>query len=149
MIGENKMINSRNIQDLHPKVQVMANGMIEACNKAGFDILITSTYRDAEAQNALYAQGRTKKGSIVTNAKAGESFHNYRLAFDIVPLRSGKPVWGTKGTDGKLWKDIAKIGKACGLEWAGDWKGKLQEMAHFQYTGGLTLVDLQNGKTIK
>lgn len=143
------MINSRSILDLHPKVQVMVNAMLEACIKAGFDILITSTYRDAEAQNALYAQGRTKKGSIVTNAKAGESFHNYRLAFDIVPLRNGKPVWGTKGADGKLWKDIAKIGKACGLEWAGDWKGKLQEMAHFQYTGGLTLADLQKGKTIK
>lgn len=143
------MINSRSIMDLHPKVQVMVNAMIESCIKAGFDILITSTYRDAESQNALYSQGRTKKGSIVTNAKAGESFHNYRLAFDIVPLRDGKPVWGTKGIDGKLWKDIAKIGKACGLEWAGDWKGKLQEMAHFQYTGGLTLADLQNGKTIK
>lgn len=148
MIGENKMINSRNIQDLHPKVQVMANGMIEACNKAGFDILITSTYRDAEAQNALYAQGRTKKGSIVTNAKAGQSWHNYRLAFDIVPLRNGKPVWGTKGADGKLWKDIANIGKACGLEWAGDWKTFI-EFPHFQYTQGLTLKDLQNGKTIK
>jgi peptidoglycan L-alanyl-D-glutamate endopeptidase CwlK len=135
--------------DLHPKVQVMVNAMLEACIKAGFDILITSTYRDAEAQNALYAQGRTKKGSIVTNAKGGESIHNYRLAFDIVPLRSGKPVWGTKGVNLKLWKDIAKIGKACGLEWAGDWKGKLQEMAHFQYTQGLTLKDLQNGKTIK
>lgn len=127
----------------------MVNAMLEACIKAGFDILITSSYRDAEAQNALYAQGRTKKGLIVTNAKAGESFHNYRLAFDIVPLRGGKPVWGTKGIDLKLWKDIAKIGKACGLEWAGDWKGKLQEMAHFQYTQGLTLKDLQNGKTIK
>ena len=135
--------------DLHPKVQIMVNAMLEACIKAGFDILITSTYRDAEAQNALYAQGRTKKGSIITNAKAGESTHNYRLAFDIVPLRHGKPVWGTKGIDLKLWKDIAKIGKACGLEWAGDWKGKLQEMAHFQYTGGLTLKDLQKGKTIK
>lgn len=69
------MINSRNIMDLHPKVQVMANAMVQACNKAGFDILITSTYRDAESQNALYAQGRTTKGSIVTNAKAGQSWH--------------------------------------------------------------------------
>ena len=50
------MINSRSIMDLHPKVQVMVNAMLEACIKAGFDILITSTYRDAEAQNALYAQ---------------------------------------------------------------------------------------------
>ena len=44
------MINSRSIMDLHPKVQIMVNAMLEACIKAGFDILITSTYRDAEAQ---------------------------------------------------------------------------------------------------
>ena len=147
-IGEGQMENSRKITDLHPKVQVMANAMIEACKKAGFDILITSTYRDAESQNALYAQGRTTKGSIVTNAKAGQSWHNYRLAFDIVPLRNGKPVWGTSGADGKLWKAIGKIGKACGLEWAGDWVS-MKEYPHFQHTGGLTLKDLQVGKQLK
>ena len=146
-IGEGQMENSRKITDLHPKVQVMAHAMIEACKSAGFDILITSTYRDAESQNALYAQGRTKKGAIVTNARAGQSWHNYRLAFDIVPLRNGKPVWGTSGADGKLWKDIAKIGKACGLEWAGDWVS-MKEYPHFQYTGGLTLKDLQAGKQL-
>jgi peptidoglycan L-alanyl-D-glutamate endopeptidase CwlK len=96
----------------------------------------------------LYAQGRTTKGSIVTNAKAGQSWHNYRLAFDIVPLKNGKPVWGTSGADGKLWKAIAKIGKACGLEWAGDWK-TFSEYPHFQHTGGLTLKDLQAGKQLK
>lgn len=143
------MQNSRSLDDLHPKVKAMAEIFINSCKKEGIDILVTSTYRDAESQNALYAQGRTTKGSIVTNAKAGQSWHNYRLALDIVPLRNGRPVWGTSGADGKLWKSIGKIGKACGLEWAGDWKGKLQEMAHFQYTGGLTLADLQNGKTIK
>lgn len=142
------MINSRDIKDLHPTVQVLVNAMVIACTKAGFEFLITSTYRDNESQNALYAQGRTIKGAVVTNAKGGQSFHNYRVAFDIVPLRNGKPVWGTKGADGKLWKDIAKIGKACGLEWAGDWK-TFVEYPHFQYTQGLTLKDFQLGKTIK
>lgn len=142
------MINSRGIKDLHPTVQVLVNAMVTACTKAGFEFLITSTYRDNESQNALYAQGRTLKGAVVTNAKGGQSFHNYRVAFDIVPLRNGKPVWGTKGADGKLWEDIAKIGKACGLEWAGDWK-TFVEYPHFQYTQGLTLKDFQSGKTIK
>lgn len=142
------MINSRDVKELHPKVQAMANKMIADCKAAGLDFIITSTYRDAESQNALYAQGRTTKGSIVTNAKAGQSWHNYRLAFDIVPIKNGKPVWGTTGADGKLWKDIAKIGKACGLEWAGDWK-TFVEFPHFQYTQGLTLKDLQSGKMIK
>ena len=113
------MINSRDIQELHPTVANMASKFISAFKTAGIDILITSTYRDAESQNALYAQGRTKPGAKVTNAKAGQSWHNYRLAFDIVPLRNGKPVWGTKGDDLKLWQKIGAIGKSVGLEWAG------------------------------
>lgn len=141
------MINSRDIQELHPTVANMASKFIGACKTAGIDILITSTYRDAESQNALYAQGRTKPGAKVTNAKAGQSWHNYRLAFDIVPLRNGKPVWGTKGDDLKLWQKIGAIGKSVGLEWAGDWV-KFKEFPHFQYTGGLTLKDLQQGKTL-
>ena len=142
------MINSRDIKDLHPKVQVIANKFIDACEKAGIDILITSTYRDFESQNDLYAQGRTKPGAKVTNAKGGESWHNYKLAFDIVPLRNGKPVWNTTGGDLKLWQQVGKIGKDVGLEWAGDWK-TMKEMAHFQYSGGLTLKDLQSGKMLK
>lgn len=142
------MINSRDIKELHPTVANMASKFISACKTAGIDILITSTYRDAESQNALYAQGRTKPGAKVTNAKAGQSWHNYRLAFDVVPLRNGKPVWGTSGEDLKLWKAIGAVGKSLGLEWAGDWK-TMKEFPHFQYTQGLTLKDLQNGKMIK
>ena len=94
------------------------------CEKADIDVLITSTFRDAESQTALYAQGRTLPGNIVTNARAGQSWHNWRVAFDVVPMRNGKPVWGTSGKDGELWQSIGAIGQACGLEWAGDWKGK-------------------------
>ena len=141
------MINSRSLDDLHPKVKVMAKSFLVQCEKYDIDVLITSTYRDNESQDALYAQGRTKPGNKVTNARAGQSWHNYRCAFDVVPLRNGKPVWGTKGADYDLWEAIGNIGKSVGLEWAGDWK-TFREFPHFQYTGGLTLKDLQAGKTI-
>ncbi|NDB70468.1 MAG: peptidase M15, partial [Methylocystaceae bacterium] len=84
------MINSRKIEDLHPYVAKLCRAFVAACKKEGIDILITSTWRDNEAQNALYAQGRTKPGKKVTNAKAGSSFHNYKLAFDFVPIVNGK-----------------------------------------------------------
>ena len=84
----------------------------------------------------------------VTNAKGGQSFHNWRMAFDVVPLVNGKPVWSTSGDAGKLWRKIGLIGKSCGLEWAGDWK-RFPEFPHFQYTGGMTLADLQSGKTLR
>lgn len=141
------MINSRKITDLHPRVAQMATQFITECEKRGIDLLVTSTYRDAESQDTLYAQGRTTPGKIVTKAKAGQSWHNWRVAFDVVPLRAGKPVWGTSGLDGKLWETVGTIGESCGLEWAGRWK-TFKEYAHFQYTGGLTLADFRAGKTL-
>jgi len=40
-----------------------------------------------EEQTALFAIGRSAPGKVVTKARAGESFHNYGLAFDWVPLK--------------------------------------------------------------
>lgn len=130
------MINSRKIEDLHPVVAAKAKAFIAACKKVGIDVLITSTYRDNESQNAIYAQGRTKAGRIVTYAKGGQSFHNYRLAFDFVPIANGKAIWN----DQRLFKKCREIGESLGLE------GLEFEMAHLQWTGGLTLAQLQKGK---
>jgi len=138
------VINSRSLNDLLPPVKSRAEKMIEGCKAVGIDLLVTSTYRDNASQEALYAQGRTKPGKIVTNARAGQSFHNYRCAFDVVPLRHGKPVWDAKDP---VWQVIGQIGKQCGLEWAGDWK-RFKEFPHFQYTGGLTLAKLREGAKI-
>lgn len=138
------MINSRDLHDLLPVVKARVEAFIAKCKDAGIDILVTSTYRDNDSQTALYAQGRTTPGKIVTNAKAGQSWHNYRCAVDVVPLVHGKPDW-----DGShpVWAQIGKIGKECGLEWAGDWKS-FKEIAHFQYTGGMTMAQLQAGGKI-
>lgn len=141
------MINSRDLKDLHPAARRRAEAFLAAAKAAGIDLLVTSTYRDAASQQALYDQGRTKPGRKVTNAKPGQSWHNWRCALDVVPMRAGKPVWGTTGEDGKLWLQVGTLGEACGLEWAGRWV-RFREMAHFQYTAGLTLADLQAGKKI-
>lgn len=135
------MINSRKITELHPKVATMAMMFIAECKEEGIDLLVTSTFRDNESQEALYAQGRTMPGKKVTNARGGQSFHNYRVAFDVVPIVNGKPVWDAKDP---LWQVIGAIGKSCGLEWAGDWKS-FKEFPHFQYTGGLSLAEFQKG----
>lgn len=141
------MINSRKVEDLHPKVQVLAKKLIEVCAAVGIKIQVTATLRDNEYQNALYAQGRTKPGPKVTNAKGGQSLHNYGVAFDIVPVRDGKAVWGTTGADGRLWQQIGALGRSVGLEWGGDWVS-FKDLPHFQYTGGLTLANFQAGRTL-
>lgn len=139
------MINSRDLDILSDPVRLRAKLLISECKRQGIDLLVTSTYRDYESQQALYNQGRTTIGNIVTNAKPGESFHNFKCAFDVVPLVNGKPVWDSRDP---IWKRIGEIGKSVGLDWAGEWK-TFKETAHFQYTGGLTLKDLQEGKEVK
>lgn len=139
---------SRRIEDLTPAVQQRAKALVIAAKDAGIDLLITSTYRSNEEQAALYAQGRTKPGAIVTNARPGDSYHNWRCAFDVVPLRNGKPVWGTSGPDGDLWRKIGEMGEAVGLEWAGRWGSKFREYPHFQYTGGLTIEQVKAGRQV-
>jgi peptidoglycan L-alanyl-D-glutamate endopeptidase CwlK len=141
------MLNSRKIEDLLPKVAKMCEAFLAKCKVAGIDVLVTSTFRDYESQQALYNQGRTTPGKKVTNAPAGYSWHNFRCAFDVVPLRNGKPVWGTTGADLKLWKAIGAIGESVGLEWGGNWEGFL-DYPHFQYDSGLTLAELRAGKKI-
>ncbi len=139
------MINSRSLDDLHPIVKEKCKAFIAICLLNGIEVVITSTYRDNESQNDLYAQGRTKPGKVVTNAKAGQSWHNFRCAFDFAPLKNGKIDWN----DTKTFQKCGALAKEfCGLEWAGDWVS-FKELAHCQYTGGLSLADLRAGKQIK
>ena len=137
------MKNSRDIKDLLSVVYLKALAFKEECAKEGIDVLITSTVRDQEAQAALYAQGRTRPGKIVTNAKPGQSWHNHACAFDFVPIVNGKAQWN----DTLTFERCGKIAESVGLEWAGRWT-RFRELAHCQYTGGLSLSDLQNGREI-
>lgn len=134
------MINSRNIHDLHPEVQILCEKFLTACMAEDIDIIITSTYRDNESQDALYSQGRTTIGLKITNAHGGESWHNYRLAFDFVPLTHGKPDWQNI----QLFNRCGEIGESVGLEWAGRWKS-FKELAHLQYTAGHNLAYFKQG----
>lgn len=136
------MIDSRKITDLHPCLQRGAKELIRRMAAYGYPMGISSTYRDNESQNALYAQGRTKPGSIVTNAKGGQSIHNYRLAFDIFLNIRGQEYSNSAFFDlaGKIWTEM-------GGEWGGNWKSFV-DRPHMQFTGGLSLSDLQRGESL-
>lgn len=126
---------SRDIKDLHPRLQEKIPVFLKKLIEEKIDILIYCTYRSNQEQSALYEIGRTKPGKIVTNAKAGQSKHNFTIdgkpaskAFDCVPLRHGKPVWDSKD---ELWQKLGSIGLSIGLDWAGTWK-RFKEYPHFQ-----------------
>lgn len=133
-------MNNVRIAELRPKVAEMARLFLAKCKEQGIDLLITCGYRSPEEQDRLYQQGRTTPGAIVTNAKAGESYHQYRCAIDVVPLIGGKPLWTS------TYEKTSKIGKECGFFWGGDFEGNFKDKPHFQYTGGYSLQDFQQNK---
>lgn len=138
---------SRKLTDLKPEVQRMAAQWLALCEERGLDVLVTQTRRSFEEQEKLYAQGRTIPGKIVTNARPGDSYHNFDCAIDFVPMRHGKPVWEASATDDrKLWFDIGSCAEAVGFEWSGRWAGKLRELCHIQYSNGKTLDRLKKEK---
>jgi len=131
---------SRKLEDLHPQLESIAVQLVPQWKAMGLDILITCTYRSDAEQAQLYAQGRSKPGKVVTNAQPGRSAHNYTihgvpasLAFDIVPLQNGKPVWDTKGAAKALWHQAAKPAIEHGLRWYGANGSAFQEYPHFQH----------------
>lgn len=130
---------SRSLSDLNPKTKKLAEAFLASCNKAGIDVLIYCTLRSNKEQDELYAIGRSAKGKIVTNARGGQSWHNYGAAFDFVPLLNGKPQWDDKASYAKA----GAIAESVGLEWAGRWTGELKETAHCQFRDGKTIEQMQ------
>lgn len=128
---------------IHSVVKESAIEMIKQAYKEGIYVQITSGYRSFAEQNKLYAQGRTAPGKIVTNAKGGQSNHNYGLAIDYVLLSADgkKALW----TVNEKWRRVAQIGKSLGFSWGGDWKS-FKDYPHLEMMGGLTLSQLQAGK---
>ena len=152
---------SKRIEDLDPIARRKFEAWLIDCDRAGIDVLVYCTYRSGTEQDALYAVGRTVKGEgatklkpmgrVVTNAKAGQSLHQYRVAIDCVPLWQGKAMWSgdlpSTPQDDRLYEKMAALAAKHGIEWAGNWVS-FKEKAHFQYTGGLTLKDFQAGKKL-
>lgn len=125
---------SRRIEDLHPVVGELCRMFLDACEAKGHKLKVTQTYRTTEEQNALYAQGRTAPGKIVTNAPAGYSWHEMGRAFDVCFVGTdGQPSWA----EGHPWEEIGDIGEDLGLEWGGRWKHA--DRPHFEHHGGMTL----------
>ena len=118
---------SRSLDDLRPAFRELAQGWLADCHSVGLDILVTCTLRTQAEQQALYAQGRTAPGHIVTNAQAGQSAHNYGLALDFVPVIYGKPEWTGKDP---AWAHAIAMAEARGMESLA--KSAFPELAHLQ-----------------
>ncbi len=135
------ILMNNTLDELHPKVKDLALKLLAECQKQGLNIAITETYRSKARQDYLYSQGRTRSGQIVTYSRGTSmsSYHQWRLAFDIYNNVPGDAY------NADVLKKAGAIGEKLGLEWGGSWKD-FKDMPHFQYTFGLSIMDLKTGK---
>lgn len=129
---------NKNLNTLLPKARDKAVKFIieisEYLEPYGITAKIISGNRTYAEQDALYAQGRTKAGPIVTNAKGGQSNHNFGIAWDI-GLFKGTDYLG----DSPFYSQIAHIGRAMGLAWGGDFSN-FKDLPHWEVQTGLTMA---------
>lgn len=126
-------------------VKESALEVIRRAYSEGIYVQLSAGFRSISEQNALYVQGRRgiKGESVVTNAKGGQSYHNYGLAVDYFLLSDDgrTALW----TVNDKWRRVAAIAKELGFEWGGDWTG-FKDNPHLQMTGGMSITQLQKGQ---
>jgi peptidoglycan L-alanyl-D-glutamate endopeptidase CwlK len=159
-------ISEQRAKLLHPKVRDEVKQLIENAEAglpANMAVRIVQGLRTIDEQNALYAQGRTKPGSIVTNAKGGSSFHNYGLAIDFAILtdKDGNGSfedlsWDIKRDNDKDgtadWLEVVNVFEAAGWSWGGKWSS-IKDYPHLEKTFGYTwrqlLEKYNSGATVE
>lgn len=126
------------IAGLHPEVRGLAAEFVNRVERdLGITLRVTQGTRTYAEQDALYAQGRTAPGDVVTNARGGYSNHNFGLAFDVVEIRAdGSANWNTD------WDALGGVAADVGLAWGGNWT-TFVDRPHFELDAGLSTAQLR------
>lgn len=108
---------------LHPQVREdFANFILDAESQFDITLRISQGLRTFPEQDAIYAQGRTKPGTIVTKAKGGQSYHNYGLAIDLVRIKDKDVDWNYN------METLVPLANKYNLKWGGTFK----DYPHFE-----------------
>jgi len=131
---------------MNPEFLRRAENTINQLRAEGWDARVAPSggFRSFEEQQAIYNQGRTTPGDIVSNARAGQSWHNYGLAADIVLNNAnGQPIWPDPSP---FWDRLGEVAAQNGLYWGGNFGDR----PHVEFHPGLsagqagTLIDEYN-----
>lgn len=113
------------LEGVHPSLVDKVTRILCAMAELGHPMMVTDGVRSLKAQRALYAQGRTKPGKIVTHADGVSVKSNHQPkadgfghAVDCCFLVDGKPSWA----EAHPWRLYGEMAKALDLSWGGDWK---------------------------
>ena len=125
----------KDMASLYPDVETKAFLLIQEMQKQKMPIYIVENFRSAKKQNEYFSKGRTIPGSVITNAKGGESYHQYGLAFDVA---FEKYNWTPPSPD--WWALLGKEGEKLGLVWGGSFR----DYGHFEWHPGFTWEKLKS-----
>ncbi len=109
---------SRDTRQLHPHLQSIIPEFLKKCRESGLEVRVTDCFRTEGEQQAIYAQGRTKPGTIVTSCTYPYSPHNWGVAFDFCRNDGRGAYYNNDG----FFEKVGRIGESMGLQWGGDWK---------------------------
>jgi peptidoglycan L-alanyl-D-glutamate endopeptidase CwlK len=110
----------------HPALRQAVHAVLDELADLGHPMTVTSAARTTEAQQALYAQGRTKPGPRVTALDGVKKRSKHQVgddgfcrAVDCAFLDSHlQPVW----RDSDPWALFGAKAQAKGLVWGGTWR---------------------------
>ncbi|MDA8088306.1 MAG: M15 family metallopeptidase [Nitrospiraceae bacterium] len=148
---------SRDINSLVPVVRERLLQLEAGAKQLGIEFITVYTLRTEAEQHALFAQGRKtvdevnrlRKEAGLAPITEGQnrivtrlltSVHMFGCAFDVAILKDGKIDW----QDTYSFERLGAVGESLGLRWGG--RFTFRDWGHFEYTGGLTIEELKEGK---
>lgn len=136
----------KNLATLVPAAEARARKFLRlaipfALKNGNAEVRVISGRRTYAEQDALYAQGRTKPGARVTNARGGQSNHNFGLAFDIGIFKRRGILPAKYLGDSAMYIMLGRFAAECGLEWGGDWHS-IKDYPHYELATGKSLAEL-------
>ena len=126
-----------NMRGIHPK---LIGVLFLALNKSSIDFTVTDGLRTTTQQQALYAQGRTKPGAIVTNADGVKSKSNHQEksdgfghAIDLYPYYNGMVQLNDNASLKKIAVTISEAAMQLGvaIKWGGEFTS-IADYPHFE-----------------
>lgn len=121
---------NKRLLGVHPVLVAKVEQILAAMQALGHPMLATDGLRTVAAQQALYAQGRTKPGKIVTYVDGVRKKSNHQgkedgyghavdccFLVDIDGDGPDDPSWDEKHP----WALYGHMARTLGLKWGGDW----------------------------
>jgi peptidoglycan L-alanyl-D-glutamate endopeptidase CwlK len=128
-------ISETRLEEVHPKVAAAIRQLSEMLAAESIEIRVTQALRSWAQQQALWQEGRDSQGNVigtvVTDAKAGYSWHNFGLATDVAPFDANGPDWNIKHP---AWQRIVAVGVSLGLVSGSEWR-TFPDWPHLQLSG--------------